>query len=516
MAQLACICNAQSDSFTQVGTAQCRVFPGPSWRCDPVKFNSQFGGTPSVAVSVASFYTTGVGNNNSANVVNVGVGADSITSQGFLPVATAPGGTAPANINVTWIAVGPVLLNTTATARYIVMAVLYAPPGTTGGSSKSSVQYSTGTTSATTTAASQSFKSTNSLSVSISGAFGGAEDSYTFSNSDIDSQSLLISKAKNQSIQLGGPSTNSIDHDEDLIVVVLNPTINLSLSPISVSWSPTSSENTPILMAVSQLKGIKPFPADVLAAIQAAGVTQADFQNILARDPFTDPNYVPDPNRFSYVTSMYYLAPLNPGDPVLVQTVTLTDTSASTAGNELDDTYSVALSLSDSSGPVSDLAKLDLKDTNTWEWTNKTSRSTTDTSNVGAVATIGGPSAPYDGPSECDIYVDTLYHTFAFTLVPAGSRDTTLEGKVVDSRGKPMANASVVLVENGVSHPTVTNAKGQYVFYVPWRGSAHVVSGFDVQAAPQDHYHSSKQITLHPQIHIQPRPKENKSQKGAE
>jgi hypothetical protein len=475
---------AQSQTFTQVGNWSCIIPSGSpaGFSCPPVTFPTVFGGVPHIVITFTP-----------------------VAQQANPPVTILPG-FPPQKVNLpisgTWVAVGPILLTTTASLRYLVVSVVYAPPGTNGGHSASSVSYSSGTTTATTTSASQTFKATNSLSLSAEGIFGaiGASDTYTFSISNIDSQSLVISKAKTGNFTRPGPGADGINHDEDIIYVVLNPTVNLALSPSSVSWTPIGSAKTPIPLAVNWLNGHDPnMPADIASALQSAGITAADYANILARDPFTDPSYTVDPNRFSYQTSFYYLAPLSPNDPVLTSTINLTDTSASTTGNEVDDTYSVALSLSVSSGDLFDFAKATLKDTNSWEWTNKTSRSTTNTSTQAAIATIGGPAYGYNGLSQCDVYVDTIYHTFAFMLVPAGSRDSTLEGKVVDPGGAPIAGAPVTLIENGYRHPTLTNAMGEYVFYVPWNGTARVESSGDIQAAIQAH--SSKRVILHRQSH---------------
>ncbi len=52
---------------------------------------------------------------------------------------------------------------------YLVIAVIYAPPGTTGGHSTNSVNYQNGSTLGVTTSASQSFTQGTSVSVEASG-----------------------------------------------------------------------------------------------------------------------------------------------------------------------------------------------------------------------------------------------------------------------------------------------------------------------------------------------------------
>src|SRR5580698_10247668 len=83
MFPLTCICNAQNDSFTQVGPAQCsHAFHTTDWQCPQITFSEQFGGTPSVIVSIGGFIPTAIGGG--------AAGSTSITPRGFLPVIAGP------------------------------------------------------------------------------------------------------------------------------------------------------------------------------------------------------------------------------------------------------------------------------------------------------------------------------------------------------------------------------------------------------------------------------------------
>jgi hypothetical protein len=61
----------------------------------------------------------------------------------------------------------------TITPNYIVLLVVYAPPGTNGGKSTSSVEYGTSSTAGTTTSVSNSFKQSTSVSSDVSGGIFG-------------------------------------------------------------------------------------------------------------------------------------------------------------------------------------------------------------------------------------------------------------------------------------------------------------------------------------------------------
>jgi hypothetical protein len=240
---------AEVDTFTQVGSFRCqpireRPDSSPSWKCpDNISFPEEFGAAPNVIVSFSTLSPLGSGQTD--------VKAANITNHGFKPVMpglppTGPGGRLlPVDVGVGWVAVGPVLLRGTATAKYLVLSVIYAPPGTNGGHSSSSVAYSAGSTTGVTTSASQSFKAANALSFEGEGGFlgsgGGGGLSFEFSRSVTDTQALEIKKSVTSTIgPWPGPSQDGINHDEDVIYLALKPTINLALSSSSAAWSRTA------------------------------------------------------------------------------------------------------------------------------------------------------------------------------------------------------------------------------------------------------------------------------------
>jgi hypothetical protein len=186
---------AGSDTFTQIGTWSC---------CGPVTFPEQFASPPTVIVTVC------------VGTVDTGTACfteqiKKVTATGFDPM----GNVSPAKgwgigFNGTWIAVGPPNLPGTVTPSYLVLTIVYAPPGTNnGGGSKSNVEYAAGSTTGTTTTASQSFKFGNTVSAEGSGGVAGNTTgggvSFSFSRSITDTQSLDIKKTINSKIDVPGP-----------------------------------------------------------------------------------------------------------------------------------------------------------------------------------------------------------------------------------------------------------------------------------------------------------------------
>ena len=225
----------------------------------------------------------------------------------------------PAALNS--LAVGSKLYQGTATANYQILTVIYAPPGTNGGHASSSVTYGSGVTSGTTTSASQSFQ--NSIGVSVTnkvdalGAGGEGSLSFDYASKTMDTQSYDIKELTTSSITRPGPAQDGINHDEDVIFLLLKPKINLSLSSSATEWTFGDNSQSPIqYVFVGEPNGDFPWRAGVLAQLNAAGVTPADYPTILASDPLANGGATLDPARFVPINTMYdYEPPPPPNDP---------------------------------------------------------------------------------------------------------------------------------------------------------------------------------------------------------
>jgi hypothetical protein len=205
-------------------------------------------------------------------------------------------------------------------------------------------------------------------------------------------------------------------------------------------------------------------PSTVAQVLATAGITAHEFPTILARDPpaFGLPF---DSQRYAAVNTTFpYEPPLTATDPVPTVSTTISDSSTQSNGIETVDTYQVSLS-AHADEDFLDFEKATLKDTLTWQWTNKSSSSLSSSSTQIASATIGGPGYGYNGPTVIKVYEDTIYHTFEFELQPLNMQEIALQGKVLNSQGEPLPYAEISLRTLSQVYKTFSNSKGVYAFY---------------------------------------------------
>jgi hypothetical protein len=471
------------DTFVQVGHWSFEYPPYDvigELRCTPVKFPKEFAGVPEV-VFVNSSESTFVAVSRYEN----------ITAQGFTPVlyrggyrGVKHGGT----VSGDYIAVGPGVFRVTAVAKYLVLAVVYSPPGTNGGKGASSVNYEAGSSAGTTTSAIRSFKTATAhaleTSGSVSGRGAGSAVSFEFSKSSADSQWLELKKSKAVTLTQAGPARDGINHDLDEVWLLLKPTIQLAVSSSSASWTLADKASFVEHVQVGWLNGHEPMPAEVAAALKSAGITPADYPEILARNPLAADATL-DPTRLvSLNTTLPYEPPPGPNDPVPAVTFLVSTSTGCTLGPWVEDTYKVGLTLS-ATRSFLDSARAALKDTASWMWTNQAQPARAGAGSQSASLTLGGPSFGYQGDTVLEIYYDTLYKTFAFGLVPISDQEIAIDGTLQDAAGKPLPRAEVTLLANGTKHRTFTNAKGEYKFFGAINGPAKVSAGNMSRSIPQ-------------------------------
>jgi hypothetical protein len=116
--------------------------------------------------------------------------------------------------------------------KWEILDVLYAPPGNKNQSGMllSAVTYGTSFASGTTVSNSQSFMETTEYSIT-GGALGeGSAASLSFSQEQGTSDSEEIKATNSSGLKLfGSMSVDGIDHDGDMIVVMLNPSVGASI-----------------------------------------------------------------------------------------------------------------------------------------------------------------------------------------------------------------------------------------------------------------------------------------------
>lgn len=380
----------------------------------------------------------------------------------------------PFPIKVGWVATGPELQSGTVFPDYMVLTVIYAPPGTNGGHSTSSVSYQSGSTTGTLTSSSKSFKNGVGVSVDLSGGIfgngGGVGVAFDATNSSTDSDSLEIKKSSTATITQAGPAQDGINHDEDEIWLLLKPTIDLEISSTNVDWMLANTDAKVQYVHVGWLNGHQPMPPGVASALENAGITQQAYPELLAHDPLVKDESALNSSRFvSIHTTFPYEPPYAAADPVPTSSYVISNSQVTTAGTTAEDSFRVQAYAMGSVSYMT-LVTAKIKNTASWEWTNRSSTTASTGSSQTATLSVGGPSYGYAGPSVVGVYYDTIYRTFAFTLLPVDVANPAVRGTVLMLRGTPATNSKVTLLDHGKKESTYTNSRGEFNFFGDLRG----------------------------------------------
>jgi hypothetical protein len=126
----------------------------------------------------------------------------------------------------------------------------------------------------------------------------------------------------------------------------------------------------------------------------------------------------------------------------------------------VENEYSTGVTVS-ASDEFLDLFTVTATAESTWTWTDKDTRSESEGTSESASVTIGGPSFEYSGPTNMAVYYDVLYKTFAFIPIDP-ALPPALRGSVISRSQKPVSGKEVIVVANGATYRTFTNAKGEY------------------------------------------------------
>jgi hypothetical protein len=343
---------------------------------------------------------------------------------------------------------------------YEVLTVVYAPPGTKGGNSKSLVDYGSGSGTGTTTSTSKSFKAGVDVSVKITAPIVSETSDFTFSDSKTDTSSIDIKKNQSFDLKVGGPGADGINHDEDQFVLWLNPMLNVSIDPLgNVQWEP-AIDGTMLIqyVSVAELKNPASMRPGVKQALDAAGLTPTDYIQILKTNPFATANAAIDPERFLLCSQSFpYEPPLTASDPVDLTTYNQNNsvTNANTQATQVQ--YGVSVKVEASIAKIFSTAV-----TGSMQWTNTSTIVKTNSSSQSATVTVAGPSFGYPGPTNVLVYWDTVYSSFMFAFA---TEPPTAAGTLTDNLGKPVAKKLVTLSAGPSLLSTFTDASGSFRFY---------------------------------------------------
>jgi hypothetical protein len=364
--------------------------------------------------------------------------------------------------------------------KYKVLTVIYSPPGNAGGGGTSAVTYGSGSSAGTTTSSSHAIKQAYSVSAALKSAILGGSGvalSFGYSRNTADASSVDIQKTASTQMSQFGPSIDGLDHDRDQIWLWLGPKVNMTLTTASsIEWALDSTSVIDLqFVFAGHLKNPTLMPPGVKARLDAYGITTADYAEILKADPFALGNVPVDPARYTALNTTFpYEPPFASGDTSPTLTTAVTYSTANTTTSSSTNEYSVGMTATGTVNlPL--LLKTALKIDNSWTWTDATSHTTAVGSTESASVSIGGPAFGYTGPTDVAVYYDRLYKTFLFTFVPGLTAG--LHGVVISESNASVVGKEVVVVVDGISHRTFTNAAGE--FHVPASTAVTVQVQFD-------------------------------------
>jgi len=326
--------------------------------------------------------------------------------------------------------------------KYQVLSVIYAAPG-----SGSLVNYSSTSVAGNSTNLSRSFANGIQFSATVGGSFFGllgGTSTYGggWSETVTDSKTVSVTKAQGTSFSSSGQTAPpyGINHDYDQIVICLNPAVLVGASTSSAvmsvpKWTlaydlaDTNAGTEPdiVYLTVGQLKNPSLITDQSLLnrlartwAGPGQGLTTADFQTILGRNPFandgtngTRPAYdiQSDNNRFYQVRSIPY-APLAVGEGSKTESGDFTYSTTTAKTVNVQDVYSVS---STSQASVNFFVKIGITSTSNYTWTNTASQTVSSGTTQQSGFSVPRPPSTWTGPSEILVYQDMVYGTFFFS-----------------------------------------------------------------------------------------------------
>lgn len=376
--------------------------------------------------------------------------------------------------------------------KYILMALMYAPPGCTPTaqyrcSTNALVDYSDASSNGTRISIQNSFKDATIASASIGltlpgiGSLSLGSDA-GFGITSTETTSQTITKTVGHDLKIQGNS-DGIQHDQDLFEVLVNPVIIVGVGGPFVDWTVGYSSSFPEIVDVyaGELKNPSTMRTAVAESFSRHGLTTEDYQTLLSQDPFASGVTVPDPHRYVPTTFSF------PYEPPLVSAAcsggvctcptnsyTLKNDFQSEVSSQFQTQYSVGITIGSKAGGSSsggesgngDASSLGWKASDSMTWTSTATTANTKGSTSSAAATLSCPGTGYTGSIQMLVYWDTIYGSFLFVPASSDLRLTVLQkGSVVDLAGKPAAGQLISLSYGNSEYHTLTSQKGEFMVY---------------------------------------------------
>jgi hypothetical protein len=341
------------------------------------------------------------------------------------------------------------------TPKYMIMAIVYAPPG-----SSSSVLYSNASTLSTTTSTSNMFG--QGLTVGVTGNVVVTD---TLQTSTTDGNSLQVSLNQTNGIQAfsGG---DAVDHHKDTFYIWVHPQFNYSQvyagGPIDISFVANAAQQmTPLVLDVNELLGNEPIPPDKEA--QLLDLTPQDLKQISTADPFIDSSYKVGADRFQLVDELQLRGPDYAGAVTNEWPITLSSGALACKTKATAFSNQVSVGFTAGADFFGQGEKAEVIGSVTWSETSTTGNCNGNTQ----TATFTPRSTTVGYEKILDVYEDGVFHTFLFVELPSATDLANtiprLGGVLTDQSGAPLANTEItVTLADGVQRHVYTDSQGNF------------------------------------------------------
>lgn len=389
----------------------------------------------------------------------------------------------------------------TVTPKYLIMALVYAPPGCTTGptaqcgtsNGSSLVDYNTGSANGTKVSTKDSFQLGVTISYDNSAIIDGigAGASYGFSETTSDTTAVNVTKSQSNEIKVPG-NGDGIDHGQDMFLLLLHPSVTLQKTGDQILWSFTKGGDL-YEVYVSELRRSATMRPTIASTLKELGFTNDDYQSILSEDPFggkvsvssttlaessmantssgtftTGANTGPalDPQRFWLTGWTFPYEPSKPstscnGGVCNCAAITNSFTNDKLTDITQEDDGQTTVDLNGSVGvPKVWSLKLDTK----MVWTTSATTDNSTDSKQTATATLTCPSINYTGDTGMYVYWDSRYGSFVFIPYDPGSTASIHKGQVLNASGHAVGGQLVEMTYAGKTYHTFTGPDGTYSF----------------------------------------------------
>ena len=407
----------------------------------------------------------------------------------------------------------------TITPKYMIVSLVYAPPGCSAGTptacgttnGSSFVDYNSSSANGTKVTTKDSFQLGLTISYdnsSLVGGIGGG-GSYGFSETTSDSSAVNVTKSQTSDLKVIG-NGDGIDHGQDMFLLLLKPSVTLKKNGNQVLWS-ISSGGSLYEVYVSELQRPSTMRPSSVTVFNELGFTNDDYQAILSEDPFggtvntgsatsvlgsitgnssgtfttgADTSSGLDPHRFWLTSSTFPYQPTKPGSTCNNGVCNCAALSTSFTNDKLSDNTSEddGQTTVDLYGSVGVPKVWSLKADTKMVWTTSATTDNSTESKQTATVAITCPSTNYTGDTGMYVYWDSRYGAFVFVPFDPGSAAIIHQGQVMDSSGHSVGGQLVQMIYGGKTYHTFTAPDGTYRFPSstgkrPLIGTAEIITG---------------------------------------